>query len=103
MDLPQTNQIQLMNELQLAQEVLWNEFHPTQINVAAIGNKIPQLHVHVIARYSHDPAWPGTVWNHPIRSCYSPEQKTQIIQLLKNKLQERMVNHELYKESCPLN
>jgi diadenosine tetraphosphate (Ap4A) HIT family hydrolase len=87
MDLTLADQLQLMKELQFAQEVLWKEFHPIQLNVAAIGNKTPQLHVHVIARYQHDPAWPNTVWDHPVRSPYSLEQKEQIIQKLKAKFE----------------
>jgi diadenosine tetraphosphate (Ap4A) HIT family hydrolase len=33
------------------------------MNVAALGNMVPQLHVHVIARTTGDAAWPGPVWN----------------------------------------
>src|ERR1700761_9319879 len=65
-DLPLKDQIQLIQELDLFQKVVWEEFQPTQLNVAAIGNKTPQLHIHIIARYNHDPAWPHTVWDHPI-------------------------------------
>ena len=82
MDLSPADQLELMQELHLVQEILWQGFNPTQLNVAAIGNKTPQLHVHIIARYSHDPAWPGTVWDHPTRSPYSPDQKEQMIQQL---------------------
>jgi diadenosine tetraphosphate (Ap4A) HIT family hydrolase len=64
---------------------MWNEFNPTQLNVAAIGNKTPQLHVHVIARYTHDPAWPGTVWDHPVRSPYSDEEREMTIKDLQTK------------------
>jgi diadenosine tetraphosphate (Ap4A) HIT family hydrolase len=35
---------------------------PTKLNVAALGNMVRQLHVHVIARFEGDPAWPGPVW-----------------------------------------
>jgi diadenosine tetraphosphate (Ap4A) HIT family hydrolase len=68
MDLSETDQLQLMREMDFAQHVLWNEFKPTQLNVAAIGNKTPQLHIHIIARYENDPAWPSTVWDHPVRT-----------------------------------
>lgn len=67
MDLSLEDQQQLMVELDFVQKAMWNEFKPKQINVAAIGNRIPQLHVHVIARYEDDPAWPGTVWDHEVR------------------------------------
>ena len=36
----------------------------TKLNVAAIGNLVPQLHVHVIGRHAGDPCWPGVVWGH---------------------------------------
>ncbi len=65
MDLPPKEQLLLLSELDQMQKLLWNEFHPTQINVAAIGNKTPQLHIHVIARFENDPAWPNTVWDYP--------------------------------------
>jgi diadenosine tetraphosphate (Ap4A) HIT family hydrolase len=85
MDLSPEDQRQLLIELDLAQHMIWNEFKPTQINVAALGNKTPQLHVHVIARFSNDPAWPNAVWDHPIRQPYSPEQKEAMVtRLLKN-------------------
>lgn len=83
MELSSGDQQQLMLEIDLAQNVLWKEFNPTQLNVAAIGNKTPQLHVHVIARFSTDPAWPGTVWDHPAKKPYSLEEKKNIQLLLR--------------------
>jgi len=38
------------------------ERKPDKMNVAALGNQVPQLHVHVIARFTDDPAWPRPVW-----------------------------------------
>lgn len=67
MDLSTEDQMQLIKELDLVQRVMWQEFCPSRLNVAAIGNKTPQLHIHVIARFESDPAWPGTVWDHPTR------------------------------------
>lgn len=89
MDLSQTDQLQLLNELDFVQKILWKEFKPSQLNVAAIGNKTPQLHVHVIARYENDPAWPLTVWDHPIRAKYDDVKKDSIIQQLQQKLKEQ--------------
>src|SRR5437764_1175026 len=54
MDLSSEDQLQLIKELDLVQRIMWEEFQPTQLNVAAIGNKTPQLHIHVIARYADD-------------------------------------------------
>ncbi|KAF3362898.1 HIT hydrolase [Chlamydiales bacterium STE3] len=83
MDLTIQNQVQLLKELDLAQKILWQAFQPTQLNVAAIGNKTPQLHIHVIARKESDPAWPHTVWDHPLRKPYSPKNKASILEDLR--------------------
>ena len=86
MDLPLPDQLQLMKELDYVQKMMWEEFQPTQLNVAAIGNKTPQLHIHVIARYADDPAWPNTVWDHPVRSRYDESLRDAMIQRLKTLL-----------------
>lgn len=83
MDLSSQDQLQLLKELDLCQKALWKEFQPKQINVAAIGNKTPQLHIHVIARFEDDPAWPNTVWDHPVRAKYSDERKREVVQAIK--------------------
>lgn len=86
-DLSLADQIQLTQELDLVQKIVWKEFQPDQINVAAIGNKTPQLHIHVIARYKSDPAWPQTIWDHPIREPYEKEAKSRLVQKLRNLLE----------------
>ena len=90
MDLTLDDQLQLQRELNLAQHILWEEFKPTQLNVAAIGNKTPQLHVHVIARYSDDPAWPGTVWDHPVRTKLDPTKLEEIAERLRERFKDKM-------------
>ena len=95
MDLSMEEQLQLMKELHFVQSILWNEFKPTQLNIAAIGNKTPQLHFHVIARYSYDPAWPGTVWDHPVRAPYSDEERKSKLENLQFKLDPRIFDNEL--------
>ncbi len=35
-----------------------------KLNIGALGNLVPQLHLHVLARHPGDPAWPGPVWGH---------------------------------------
>lgn len=87
MDVAEEDQAELYREIDFAQKVLWKLFHPTQLNVAAIGNKTPQLHIHVIARQETDPAWPGTVWDHGVRVKYSPEELKAISQLITEELQ----------------
>ena len=80
MQLSSSDQLLLVKELDFVQNIIWKKFKPDQLNVAAIGNKTEQLHVHVIARYKTDPAWPGTVWDHPSRSKYEEAEKKSIVQ-----------------------
>ena len=61
-DLEEADQMQLMREIALASRVLREVTDCEKLNVGALGNQVSQLHVHVIARYRDDPAWPGPVW-----------------------------------------
>lgn len=92
MDLSKDDQLQLMNEIDITQKIIWELFKPTQLNVAALGNKTPQLHVHVIGRQADDPAWPNTVWDHPSTSPYTPAQKEETIK----SLQEAFANKTFF-------
>ncbi len=83
MDLTREDQLQLLEEIDQGQKFLWTQFQPMQINVAAIGNKTPQLHIHLIARFRNDPAWPGTVWDHPVRTAYSAEDAQQMVEKMR--------------------
>ena len=48
-----------------------------KMNVAALGNQVPQLHIHIIARYETDAAWPGPVWGVGQAEPYRPDQLQQ--------------------------
>lgn len=52
----------LIEEIAATSRTLQGLYAPDKINVAALGNMVPQLHVHVIARFVSDPAWPRPVW-----------------------------------------
>ncbi|MCY3839488.1 MAG: HIT family protein [Gammaproteobacteria bacterium] len=62
-DLPRERALVLFDEIDQVSRILIEEFRAEKINVAALGNQVPQLHVHVIGRYASDAAWPGPVWN----------------------------------------
>ena len=49
-------------EIVRASQAMERLFQPIKMNVAALGNMVTQLHIHVIARFEHDPAWPNPVW-----------------------------------------
>lgn len=61
-DLPREERIVLLDEIDLVAAALRALVAPDKLNVAALGNMVPQLHVHVIARFRHDAAWPAPVW-----------------------------------------
>ena len=52
----------MAGEIVRASRALERTYSPDKLNVAALGNQVPQLHVHVIARFQDDPAWPGPIW-----------------------------------------
>lgn len=60
--LSEEDQIQLMRESTLLSRVLKKQFGADKLNIAALGNIVPQLHVHHVVRYRNDPAWPAPVW-----------------------------------------
>ena len=56
------DQIQLTKESAVLSRVLAEQFTADKLNIAALGNIVPQLHIHHVVRYRHDPAWPAPVW-----------------------------------------
>jgi diadenosine tetraphosphate (Ap4A) HIT family hydrolase len=68
--LPDRDQWQLLRESSALARAMAMEFNPDKLNIAAIGNLVPQLHMHHIARRSSDPAWPGVVWGGPRGAPY---------------------------------
>lgn len=66
--LSELDQQQLMTEIRIASGIMEKLFPTDRLNVAAIGNKTPQLHVHIISRTKSDPLWPETVWGQPMDS-----------------------------------
>lgn len=61
-DVPDAQQAGLFAEITATSRALERVAGAEKINVAALGNIVAQLHVHVIARFSHDAAWPAPVW-----------------------------------------
>lgn len=53
----------LIEEIAMASGALRQLFQPDKLNVGALGNIVPQLHIHVVARFRTDAAWPGPVWS----------------------------------------
>ena len=73
-DLPSEERALLWREVEQASEALRDIYSPDKLNVAALGNMVRQLHVHVIARFASDPAWPKPVWGSGQPIAYEAHQ-----------------------------
>lgn len=63
----------LMQEIATVSSALAAHYRADKMNVAALGNVVPQLHVHIIARYQDDAAWPRPVWGAAVARPYADE------------------------------
>ena len=73
-DLSEELQITLLQESSKLSKLLQQVFKPDKLNVAALGNMVPQLHVHHIARFTTDAAWPTPIWGKLPAVPYTDEQ-----------------------------
>jgi diadenosine tetraphosphate (Ap4A) HIT family hydrolase len=72
----------LMDEIARASDVLRSVTGAEKLNVAALGNQVAQLHVHVIARFREDEAWPGPVWGVVPRKPYASDARMELVEKL---------------------
>ena len=61
-DLKSRDQKILMQEIVFCSKIMKKIFKSKKLNVEKIGNVVPQLHIHIIARYNNDVSWPLSVW-----------------------------------------
>lgn len=73
-DLSEDDQLLLMREIARVSRLLTSNFKPHKINIAALGNVVPQLHIHAIARFTHDGAWPKPVWGNIAMEPYTASE-----------------------------
>ena len=77
------DQAQLLRESSQLSRALMQAFRGDKLNVAALGNVVPQLHLHHIVRFAGDPAWPAPVWGrHPARP-YAPAEQAERLKALR--------------------
>jgi len=84
-------QQQLLNESSLLSELLMQEFSGDKMNVAALGNVVPQLHLHHIVRYKDDLCWPKPIWGQQPAKAYQESEIQGLINNIKPKL-EAIIN-----------
>ena len=81
-DLEENAQVQLLGEIAAAARALKSATECHKLNIAALGNQVPQLHVHVIARRRTDAAWPKPVWGVKPPLAYEEGQRTSLLNSL---------------------
>jgi diadenosine tetraphosphate (Ap4A) HIT family hydrolase len=86
LDLDEVDRQSLMGELTHVGRVLETLLAPDKLNIAALGNVVPQLHVHLIVRRTDDAAWPQPVWGFGERVRYDDEARTTRIAQLREAL-----------------
>jgi diadenosine tetraphosphate (Ap4A) HIT family hydrolase len=84
--LPSSDRALLMEEVAQVSSAVEALFRPDKLNVAAIGNVVPQLHVHIVARRRNDPAWPNPVWGSGIGEPYDPAELDAQVKRLRDAL-----------------
>jgi diadenosine tetraphosphate (Ap4A) HIT family hydrolase len=78
-DLAPADRLLLLDEIALVSRGLKAATACDKLNIAAIGNVVPQLHVHVVARYRSDAAWPGPVWGTGPAVAYAPAERDKLL------------------------
>jgi len=77
--LPAPDRTLLMEEVATVSVAMEEIFGPDKLNIGALGNVVPQLHVHVIARRIGDPAWPGPVWGAGFHEEYGADELAETV------------------------
>jgi diadenosine tetraphosphate (Ap4A) HIT family hydrolase len=85
-DLDEVEQAQLMTETSRAARALKDVTKCDKLNIAALGNMVPQLHVHIIARRKQDAAWPRPVWGVVPPLPHDAEEVQNFISALRRKI-----------------
>jgi diadenosine tetraphosphate (Ap4A) HIT family hydrolase len=86
LDLDEVEQAQLMTEIARVARALKTVTKCDKLNIAALGNVVPQLHVHVIARRTKDAAWPKPVWGQPPAITHDPLEVEAFIRELRRRI-----------------
>ncbi|MFM9878944.1 MAG: HIT family protein [Burkholderiaceae bacterium] len=89
--LAEPDRVLMMAAVGLLEELLREHLTPTKINLASLGNVVPHLHWHVIARFAWDSHFPAPVWSPPQRPVAAPEcaELTQLLPAMERDLIQR--------------
>ncbi len=80
-ELDEADQTQLLHEANTLAKFLQEKTSAKKMNIGALGNMVPQLHVHVIARFEQDAAWPAPVWGKMPAVAYDEKKLAEMMAL----------------------
>lgn len=83
-----SDQLQLLKESQLLCSAMMEVFKPDKLNIAALGNVVKQLHIHHVARFTKDLAWPGAIWGALPAQQYQHDDLVSRIAMIRKVLAE---------------
>lgn len=85
-ELHESDQLRFWRESAQLSQTLMRAFNGDKLNVAALGNMVPQLHIHHVVRFKGDPAWPAPVWGKHPAQPYEADALQERVQLLRTLL-----------------
>jgi diadenosine tetraphosphate (Ap4A) HIT family hydrolase len=88
-DLSDKQQQVLWQESAMVSQILKHLFTPDKLNIAALGNMVPQLHLHHIVRYQHDVSWPNPIWGQVPLKAYTNEKLAERVDLIQTEIKTR--------------
>lgn len=82
-ELTKEDRLTLVEEIACVSGIMKDIYKPDKINIGALGNLVPQLHIHIIARFKKDRAWPGPVWGNTAPQPYSGKELVEAVARLR--------------------
>lgn len=86
-ELDESTQALLWKDINCLSKFIKSHFTVDKLNVAAIGNIVKQLHIHVVARTEKDHCWPGVVWGTEFSEVYPEEEVSSLANIMLEKLE----------------
>jgi diadenosine tetraphosphate (Ap4A) HIT family hydrolase len=86
-DLPLEDQQILLQEINIISRMLQAFWQPDKLNIAALGNVVSQLHVHIVGRFQEDEAWPKPVWGSGDAQKYLASDANKLIMRMRKHLE----------------
>lgn len=91
-ELTDEQQVQFLAESNAVSKLLKDGLSADKINIAALGNMVPQLHIHHVARFKEDACWPKPIWGQISAITRTEQQTEQFVTMISTKLQAGFVS-----------